>query len=208
MTSNYDNSAIFYDQLSRLIFGDALVKAQVYLLRFVRPNSSVLIVGGGTGWILEELSAIHYSGLQITYVEISSQMTALAQKRHTGINKVTFVNEAIENTTLSTLYDVVITPFLLDNFTEATLQKTFSHIHRQLKPKGLWLCSDFQITGSLWQKLMLKTMYLLFKVVCRIETLKKPDIEAQFVKHGYRPLTSKTFYGDFIISKRWEKVRD
>lgn len=208
MTSNYDNSAVFYDQLSRLIFGDALVKAQVYLLRMVPPNSSVLIVGGGTGWILEELSAIHYSGLQITYVEISSQMTALARKRHIGINKVTFINDAIEHTALDTLYDVVITPFLLDSFNEDTLQKTFSHMHRQLKLKGLWLCTDFQITGSLWQKLMLKTMYVLFKVVCRIETLKMPNIEAQFIKHGYRPITSKTFYGDFMISKRWEKVRD
>ncbi|EHQ26702.1 class I SAM-dependent methyltransferase [Mucilaginibacter paludis] len=206
MTSNYDNSAIFYDRLSRLVFGDALVKAQIYLLRFVPPNSSVLIVGGGTGWILEELSAIHYSGLQITYVEISSQMTALAKKRFTGINKVTYINEAIENTTLNTLYDVLITPFLLDNFTEDTLQKTFSHMHHQLKPKGLWLCADFQITGGLWQKVMLKTMYLLFKIVCRIETLKMPNIEAQFVKYRYRPLKSKTFYGDFMISRTWEKV--
>jgi ubiquinone/menaquinone biosynthesis C-methylase UbiE len=205
MTSNYDNSAAFYDQLSRIVYGKALVKAQLYLLKMVSPNSSVLIVGGGTGWILEELSNIHYSGLSITYVEISSRMTALAQKKNTGINKVTFINDAIEQTPVGQIYDVVITPFLFDNFTEDTLQKTFEHMHSQLKPKGLWLCTDFQLTGKLWQKLLLKSMYLFFKVLCGIETLTMPDIEMQFVKHSYRRLTAQTFYGEFIISTEYQK---
>jgi ubiquinone/menaquinone biosynthesis C-methylase UbiE len=205
MTSNFDNSAIFYDQLSRLVYGKALVRAQVYLLQFVPPNSSVLIVGGGTGWILEELSTIHYSGLNITYVEISSRMTALAKKRNTGNNKVVFINDAIENTPAQTTYDVVITPFLFDNLSEETLEKVFSHTHHQLKANGLWLCTDFQVTGKLWQKILLQAMYLFFRVLCRIETLHMPDIEQQFVKHGYKPLSSKTFYGDFIISTQYQK---
>lgn len=205
MTSNYNNSARFYDQLSRIVYGQALVDAQLYLLKFVPPNSSVLIVGGGTGWILEELSNIHYSGLDITYVEISSRMTALSKKRNTGINKVTFINDAIEHTPADAEYDVVITPFLFDNFTEETLEKTFSHIHNQLKPKGLWLCTDFQLTGPLWQKILLKSMYLFFKILCGIETLSMPDIKNQFVKNGYRPLTAKSFYGRFIISTRYQK---
>jgi len=205
MTSNYDNSAIFYDQLSRVVYGRALVEAQVYLLKFVPPNSSVLIVGGGTGWILEELSTIHYSGLQITYVEISARMTALAKKRNTGNNKVTFINDAIENRPATTSYDVVITPFLFDNFSEETLEQVFANIHSQLKRNGLWLCTDFQLTGKLWQKVLLKSMYLFFKILCRIETLSMPNIQNQFVQHGYKPLSAKTFYGDFIVSTRYQK---
>ena len=77
MASNYDNSAAFYDQLSQMVFGKALIRAQLYLLQQVPPNSTVLIVGGGTGWILEELSNIHYSGLAITYVEISFRKNLL-----------------------------------------------------------------------------------------------------------------------------------
>ena len=205
MASNYDNSALFYDQLSRVVYGKALVAAQVYLLRMVPPNSTVLIVGGGTGWILEELSAIHYSGLSITYVEISSRMTALAKKRIAGINKVEFIIDAIENTLADKKYDVVITPFLFDNFTEETLQKTFAHIHGQLKPNGLWLCTDFQVTGALWQKVLLKSMYLFFKLLCGIETLTMPDISKQFANQGYKATAVKTFYGQFIISSRYEQ---
>ncbi|MEO6524157.1 MAG: methyltransferase domain-containing protein [Mucilaginibacter sp.] len=205
MPSNYDNSAAFYDQLSRMVFGKALIKAQSHLLKQVPPNASVLIVGGGTGWILEELSNIHYSGLDITYVEISSRMTALAKKRNTGINKVTFINDAIENTSPETAYDVVITPFLLDSFTEDTLEKAFAHMHQQLKPKGLWLCTDFQLTGKLWQTLLLKSMYFFFRILCGIETMSLPKIDHQFYKHGYKVLSIKSFYGEFIISTRYQK---
>jgi ubiquinone/menaquinone biosynthesis C-methylase UbiE len=208
MTSNYDNSAFFYDRLSRLVFGKALVNAQVYLLRFVPPNSSVLIVGGGTGWILDELATIHYSGLAITYVEISSKMTELAKKRHTGINKVVFINDAIENTKPQSTFDVVITPFLFDNFNQDTLGKVFSHIHQQLKPGGMWLCADFQLTGKLWQKLLLQTMYLFFKLLCRIETMRMPDIKRVFMAHCYKPISSMCFYGDFIFSVRYKKTED
>ncbi|RKR81444.1 methyltransferase family protein [Mucilaginibacter gracilis] len=205
MTANYDNAAFFYDKLSRLVYGKALINAQLYLLKFVPPNSSVLIVGGGTGWILDELSAIHYSGLAITYVEVSAKMTALAQKRNTGLNKVVFINDAIENTPTAETFDVVITPFLFDNFTEETLEKVFQHIHSQLKPKGLWLCTDFKLTGPLWQKLLLKSMYVFFKILCGIETLKLPAIDKQFSKHGYKTIAAKTFYGKFIMSTIYQR---
>jgi ubiquinone/menaquinone biosynthesis C-methylase UbiE len=129
MPSNYDNSAVFYDRLSRVVFGQALISSQVYLLPFIPPNASVLIVGGGTGWILEEIAKTYPSGLSITYVEISAKMNALAQKRNTANNQVIFVNKPIEAVADSDSYDVIITSFLFDNFSETTLATVFAHLH-------------------------------------------------------------------------------
>ena len=112
MAANYNNSAWFYDLLARLVYGKALINAQVYLLEHIPENARVLIVGGGTGWILEELVRIHPSGLTITYVEIAPAMMALSKKRNCGNNQVIFINEAIENTDLPVGFDVVLTPFL------------------------------------------------------------------------------------------------
>src|ERR1700712_3142269 len=123
MASNYDNSAWFYDGLSRLVYGKALVNAQVYLLQFVKPNSTILIAGGGTGWILEELARIHPTGLKITYVEISAKMMSLSKKRWVADNEVIFINRAVENVPATTRFDMLITPFLFDNFKEENLQK-------------------------------------------------------------------------------------
>src|ERR1700761_2576524 len=205
MSSNYDNAARFYDRLSRIVFGDTLVKAQVYLFKYIQPNAHILIIGGGTGWILEELTCIHPSGLQITYIEISSKMIALSHKRNVGDNNVIFINEAIENVTGLGEFDVVITPFLFDNFTDQTAEKVFGHINNQLKSKGLWLITDFQLTGKKWQAALLKTMLLFFKLCCGIESSKLTDMEKYFEQAGYQAIHQKTFFGDFIMSKAYKK---
>jgi ubiquinone/menaquinone biosynthesis C-methylase UbiE len=205
MGANYNNSAWFYDRLSRLVYGRALINAQVYLLQYIPSNSNILIVGGGTGWILEELTKIYPSGLRITYVEVASHMMALSQKRNIGENGVSYINDAIENVSVPGNFDVVITPFLFDNFTEQTLTVVFSHIHALIKPTGVWLNADFQLTGKWWQKVMLKSMLLFFRLLCGIESSKLPEIEKQFEKHGYKEIAQKTFYGEFIVSKVYRK---
>ncbi|OOQ59037.1 class I SAM-dependent methyltransferase [Mucilaginibacter pedocola] len=204
MASNYDNSASFYDGLSRLVFGNALVNAQRHYLPDIPPNSKVLIIGGGTGWILEEIAKVHPSGLEIVYVEISAKMMALSQKRNAGGNKVTFINKAVEEFT-DEGFDVVITPFLFDNYTEKALGPTFNHIHQMLKASGLWLNIDFQLLGKWWQYAMLKSMLLFFKVLCGVESWRLPEIGSHFASNGYWLLKKKAFYGSFIGARVYRK---
>ncbi|WPU95132.1 methyltransferase domain-containing protein [Mucilaginibacter sabulilitoris] len=201
MAANYNNSAWFYDRLSRLVYSKALVNAQLYLLDFIEPGSNVLIAGGGTGWILDEITKLHPTGLHITYVEIAAGMMALSQKRNTGQNEVVYINDAIENVSLTPNFDVVITPFLFDNFTEQTLTTVFNHIHSLLIPGGLWLNADFQLTGKWWQGFLLKSMFLFFKVICDIEASKLPAIETHFTQNGYNAIAEKTFFNEFIMAK-------
>lgn len=205
MPANYDNSASFYDKLSRLVFGKALVNAQIWLLPRIPKNAKVLIVGGGTGWLLEEITKIYPGGLQITYIEISANMMALSRKRNIGRNKLSYLNMAVEQANLPQEFDVVITPFLFDNFTEANLSNIFGHIRQTLKPRGIWLNTDFQLTGKWWQAVILKSMLLFFKVVCRVESWRLPDVAKQFSTAGYRVEEQKTFFGDFVITKLYKK---
>jgi len=177
------------------------VDAQVYLLQFIRPHSKILIVGGGTGWLLEELAKIRPGGLEITYVEVAAKMMAKSKKRKTGANRVVFVNDAIENLAFPNEFDVVITPFLFDNFSEQTLDNVFGHVKSMLKTNGLWLNCDFQLTGKWWQMAMLKSMFLFFRLICGIEASKLPDIYRQFAKQGFKVIEQKTFFGGFIVSE-------
>ena len=205
MSANYDNSAWFYDRLSRLVYGNALIRSQVYLLKHIPANATILVAGGGTGWILEEIAKLHPSGLTITYVEVSSRMIALSQRRNPENNQVTFINEPVENTKVNAHYEVVITPFLFDNFTEMTLEKVFMHIHTRLKPGGIWLNMDFKPAGIWWQKLLLWSMLAFFRLICGIEASRLPDIEKQFKQHHYKVIDQKSFFGDFISSMAFQK---
>ncbi|QXV65469.1 class I SAM-dependent methyltransferase [Mucilaginibacter sp. 21P] len=204
---NYDNAAVFYDRLARMVFGDSLTKAQVYILERIPANAKILIVGGGTGWILDEITKINPAGLNITYVEISAKMMALSRKRNLGDNKVTFIAQAIQQAELNNDFDVVLTPFLLDNFSEERLPAIFDPIHKALKPSGLWLYADFQLTGKLWQNLMLKSMLLFFKVLCGVESWQLPDAKGMFARQGYKKIEERDFYGRFVVSRVYRKSK-
>lgn len=205
MAGNYDNSASFYDRLSRLVFGDALMKAQRYFLPQIPADARVMIIGGGTGKILEEISKVHPSELRITYVEISAKMMALSRKRNAGANQLEFINKAIEDVELPQVFDVIITPFLFDNYAAKTLPATFRHIHQMLKPGGLWFNTDFQLTGKWWQAVLLKSMLLFFKVLCGVESWRLPDVEREFGKHGYTLAGTKLFFKDFVGTRMYKK---
>jgi ubiquinone/menaquinone biosynthesis C-methylase UbiE len=205
MQANYDNAAWFYDRLSRIVYGKALINAQLYLLTHVPAKSNVLIVGGGSGWILEELAQVHPVGLNITYVEISANMMALSKKRNIGNNTVTYLNSAVQDAILSTKFDVIITAFLFDNFKADTLVKVFGQLHQNLKTGGLWLNTDFQITGKWWQDALLKSMLLFFRILCSVEATTLPDIDGQFSRNSYQVIASKNFFGDFISSKAHQR---
>jgi len=201
VSANYNNSAWFYDRLSRLVYGAAMINAQRFLLKFIPAGSKVLIVGGGTGWILEEIAELHAEGLEIAYVEIAPKMMMLSQKRKTGSNTVTFINKAIEDVTLQADFDIVITPFLFDNFNRANFERIFAHVDSALKPGGFWLNCDFQLTGKWWQSALLKTMFLFFRLTCNIEANTLPGIQKKFHLYGYKNIARNTFYGNFIVSE-------
>ncbi len=201
MAANYDNAAWFYDRLAALVFGDSLNRAQRSLLHYVTTNAKILIAGGGTGKILEQLARFHPSGLQITYVEISEKMTAIARKRNAGNNRVEFIIAPVEEVNLARDYDVIITPFLLDNFDGATLHRLFNHLNDALPSGSIWINTDFQLTGKWWQSVLLKTMILFFKILCGVETKGLPDTGSLFKAAGYEVMEERAFYGEFAGSR-------
>lgn len=206
MTGDYDKVAPFYDSLSRLIYGDAILQSQIFLIKAIPPGSSVLIIGGGTGYILEEISKKHRSGLQITYIDISKKMIAYSKERNRGDNKVAFINESMLDVTLQQQFDVVITPFFLDNFSDNTAEIVFDKIDALLVNDGLWLLAEFQSKkNKLWQKFTLKFMYFFFRLVCNIEATHLPATQLLFDKYNYQVISMKTFFKDFIYSVVYKK---
>ncbi len=200
MGRNYNTVAWFYDRLSRLLLGRAPVDAQLYLLKAIPANSAILIIGGGTGWMLEELARVHPSGLTITYVDASSKMIARAQKRNAGTNKIKFITETATLAKLDGPYDTVLTPFLFDNLKESSLELIFDHVDKHIGAHTRWLWCDFRNTDALWQKVVLATMYVFFRMFCAIEATHLPDIESCFRRHRYQPIDLATFMSGFIVA--------
>jgi len=201
MRNNYDKIASLYDRLSRLVFGRAQVNAQLALLQYIEKDARILIIGGGTGWILEALAKLFPSGLQITYVEISANMLALSKQKNVGANEVVFMQQAIEDCAFAdTSFDIVFTAFLFDNFKEEKASVVFRLLDRWLKPSGKWLFVDFQYTRAhgWWQKVLLQAMLLFFRLVSKVEATNLVDMTVFFKKAGYKILFQTKRYKGFI----------
>jgi len=197
-----------YDWLSRLVFGGKLTDAQRYLLTvLIKPGMRVLVAGGGSGEIVEEISTLQPSGLIIDYAEASSVMLAKARKRNAGKNEVNYIHNRVEKIAFGARkYDAILTPFLFDNFTDATARKVFSVMDAVLKPDGLWLYCDFRHTDNRRHKWLLKTMYAFFRICCNVEAAKLPDMDDCFLSYYYHPVMEATFMDGFILSAVYKRV--
>ncbi len=205
---NYDNIAWSYDWLSRIVFGSAIRNAQIQILPFIGDRKNVLIAGGGTGWILEEITKLYPSGLRITYIDISAKMIRRSKKRAAGLNEVNFINQSINTVTLKEdYYDVIITPFFLDNFSHVECNNIFKKLHKCLKQNGKWLYSDFELKqkNKLWHKAIVKLMYLFFKITCNIQANQLPDVDIYFLQHNYNLIWVRYNFNKLIVSKVFEK---
>ncbi|WP_316797490.1 class I SAM-dependent methyltransferase [Pedobacter agri] len=208
MINNYDKIAQHYDFLSRLVFGTSQVSAQINQLKYISSNSSILIVGGGTGWILEELAKLHQTGLKITFVEISAKMISLSKARNYGNNEVEFINLGIEEYEINNHFDIIITPFLFDNFSRERCHKVFHKLHLSLNNSGLWFMVDFTTQtkgGNWWKKPFLTLMYTFFNLMARVEAKKLVDMNPYFEKGGYQIIEERFYYAHFIKAVVYKK---
>ncbi|MCF0050100.1 class I SAM-dependent methyltransferase [Dyadobacter sp. LJ53] len=208
MNNNYDRTAGFYDKLSKLVFGDALMEAQRSVLHFIPEDAKILIAGGGTGAILEEIARVRAQGVSITYVEISKKMIGVASKRSVGGNNVQFVNAAIESFKTNERFDVIITSFLFDNFRQDKAEAVFYALDNLLNPAGMWLFTDFNVEQNpnrIWQKLLLKSMYLFFKILSNVEANELPEMEMLLSNAGYKTISKRLFYRNFVKSLIYQK---
>lgn len=201
MANNYDKIAKHYDWLSRIVFSKAQVNAQKNQLNHLKSNSTILIVGGGTGWILEEITKIYASGLKIVYVEISAKMIALSKKIDFKKNDVKFENQAIENFESAIEFDFILTPFLFDNFNQEQAELVFDKLNILLKNNGKWFLVDFTVIrggGKWWKSLLLKSMYLFFRLFKIVSVSKLIEMKPYFQKRNYLIIDERFYYKNFI----------
>ena len=188
-----------------MVFGNTLINAQQYLVAAIPAGARVLIVGGGTGKILELIAAQHPAGLSITYIDSSGQMIALSRKRNAGTNEVAFIAADIQHVTLDKQYDVVFTAFFFDNFGQAGAAGIFGQLHTHLKPGGLWLYADFCNSPAAMHKAALRIMYLFFRVCCGIAASTLPDMATCFNRAGYERTGIQTFRNNWITAEIYHK---
>ncbi|XOV92740.1 MAG: class I SAM-dependent methyltransferase [Bacteroidota bacterium] len=187
---NFDRIAWCYDPLKRLVFGQKLDQAAKFHLSEIKPNSSVLVIGGGTGEILEALP----KETEVIYVEESAKMIAKA-RRHRQSN-ILWVNKNFLNYHLPRPVDHVVCPFILDLFDDDTLQGMIVGIKEALSEHGDLIVTDFNQKN----KFLLASMLLFFRITSNVPAMKLPSIHEKLLEAKFNPIKSASFMGDFVFS--------
>ncbi|MGA0558567.1 class I SAM-dependent methyltransferase [Larkinella sp. VNQ87] len=203
--SGFDGIASFYDFLSRLVFGNALLKAQSRWLDLLPARSTILIFGGGTGWLLARLLAT-CDPRKIIYLDASPKMISMSRKRVKDDPRVDFRIGTETSVRSNDRVDVVITPFILDLFSENRLKnRILPPLLTALRPNGWWLCSDFLPPRRGWQRLLLWSQYRFFRTVSRIEARNLPNWVGM-LNDSLTPGDIQPFFGGMIGSGYWQKI--
>jgi tRNA (cmo5U34)-methyltransferase len=197
--NRFDKIASVYDAMVKLVYGRSIYNSQINFISELPQKGNVLILGGGTGWILDEISRIA-PGLTIWYIEASEVMLRKSKERAKDTLYIHFIHGTEKNLPEEISYDAIITNFYLDLFPVSKLTQVVRLIISAMKVKGVWLAADFTNQNKWWQKILLSVMYKFFKVVSDLEAKTLPPWDVIMLENGLEEKKSKRLYGGFIKS--------
>lgn len=202
--ANFNSISPFYDGLERLVFGDTLNRATRYFLGTLSPNDKILILGGGNGHILSWLDELNIP-LGVTYVENAAKMMEASRRKGPfSTIKVDFVMEDAKLFVSDRIFDVVLTPFFLDCFSDAELARHGTRWTGMLRKGGCWIFTDF-VNGSKYQ-FMIPLMYGFFRIAARLQTSKLPRYSILFDPEVFRLEGELTYYSGLIATRHYKKL--
>jgi tRNA (cmo5U34)-methyltransferase len=197
--------APIYDRLSSFVFGRSMRQAQTLFLEDIPADANVLILGGGTGWLLAELLRVNGS-CRVWYIEASSKMLELSKSKvDNGLRRVRFVHGTQYTIPQGIIFDAVITHCYLDLFTADSCQRTIQRITSAMREESLWLIADF-LNTTWWQSALLNLMYKFFRTVSSVEAKELPPWRDLVAQNGFLVKRSRNFFGGFIFSALFRKA--
>lgn len=201
--TGFDRVAAFYDPLARLVFGNSLRQAQQAALAGLPVgHPRVLIIGGGTGWVLGEVLA-HRPEARILYLEASAVMltksreTLLQHKPHHA-GQVEFRLGTEQALRPDESFDAIITFFFLDLFEPVRLRTIIERLNQVRRPSAPWLLADFRPTQALWQRTLLLLMYRFFWLTTGISGRHIPALHHELAALGLQPRQQKLFFRGMV----------
>lgn len=208
MDTAFNRLAPVYDRMMQLVFGKNIQKAQNHFLAWIPPQANILIIGGGSGWILKEIFA-HCPQAQITYIDSAPRMIALAQKNLSPQfkNQVTFICDD-EKALPDKHYEIIMTYFFLDLFPKERAQVISQALYARLQANGHWLYADFyaNLRGLDWRRYLIRGMYRIARALGHLEAERYWVYESCLKTLALEKKAERYFFFRCIQSAVYQKI--
>jgi tRNA (cmo5U34)-methyltransferase len=206
---DFSRVARVYDVLAGVVFGRAQRRGQQAALQaglpLAAPAPRVLVLGGGSGWVLTELLG-QCPAAQVLYLETSATMLALAQARLRryapgAAAQVEFRQGSEQALRPAEQFDIIVTFFVLDCFTLTEFPGALARLQAARRPGALWLVADFWPPQVWWQRGLLRAMYLFFGAAVGLRAKQLPPWPTALASLGLSVIYESSTYGRFIMSQ-------
>ena len=210
----YNRIAVFYDLAARIFFFNKINKSQVALLPFLPDFKSCLILGGGSGYFLQQILSQHKTA-RFVYVDLSDQMIQMAKNRikrrfPEELHRIEFRCASVEDVKNES-FDLIVCNYFLDLFPDVEVDLLLKRFYLEtLNTKGYLYFTDFAIPESHWvvkkmTEVLLKMLYYIFRITTSIRSTQLPDFSLLFKKNNFDVLHADSFSGGIMISAIYKK---
>ena len=188
---NYRVVASYYDLLAKIIFGERMEKAKQAHLHLISNYQKVLVVGGGTGKLIDYIDELKNS-VVVDFVDSTSKMISKARGRKPDNIDVNFYETPILEFD-GEGYDVIFTNFFLDQFSEQGVIEIIEHLKSKLVPDGIILFSDLIQTNDIRDQIFDKIIYFFFRLFTGSTTRTYPPYHDIYSSFGFNRIGRLNF---------------
>jgi ubiquinone/menaquinone biosynthesis C-methylase UbiE len=198
--TGFDQVAWCYDLLAGAVFAPALKKVQQAALAGLPPGAPhVLILGGGTGWVLAEVLRRRPQAT-VLYLEASTKMLVrargLLEREFSGAAaQVEFRHGTQAALGAEESFDAVVTFFVLDCIAADEIGPALAQLRAALRPGAPWLLADFRPAQSGWRWVLLRLMYTFFRLTTGLRAQELPALHPLLARLGLHASHRRTAFG-------------
>ena len=214
MTRSFDRIARPYRWLEYLTFGPALARCRNHFLPQLGGCRRALVLGDGDGRFLAQLLTANPE-LHADAVDLSAAMLGLLRHRACSAHPTasarlrTHLADA-RGYTPAGIYDLVVTHFFLDCFTQPELDRLARTIGRHLSPDALWVLSDFRIPAGqlrLPATALVRSLYIGFRLLTGLRTTQLPDHDAALRAEGLACIARHLSLHGLLTTELWTNAK-
>lgn len=201
--SGYDLIAPFYDDLAGLVFGKPLFDAQTFFFPEIPDQGNVLILGGGSGWILPILFK-YKPQVKICYIDLSEKMIDRAKKNDPA-KKIDFIVGTEGDIPEHYQFDTVILNFYVDGFPAEVLSSKLEWIYSHASENAIWLVTDFIETNQRMHRFVLWLTHIFFGLLIQHPNKHLVQWWKVFERSGFKISKEHTWSNGLIKSRVYLK---
>ncbi len=202
---NCDRIARCYLTFEYLAFGRALNRRRLAFLDEMSAAHSVLILGDGDGRFTAEFVKRNPRA-QVESIDSSTRMIEIAKRRAGDYAaNVNFRVGDARTMPLQGKYDLVVTHFFLDCFTDEELETLAVRVAEHCEPAAAWVISEFGLPESglarVAARLLIRCLYFCFRLATGLKVNRLSDYGSLLTRLGFSLAERRTAFRGLLVSE-------